>query len=233
MSSTMPCQALLSGSNELIRLQESRDFMIKSASIFKKYKEERSQLRHRNDALLTTAKLLIKPSIRLIASTINQHRTTSTREHGSNAKSSSTSSGGSNDPDSPRSSNSNSLATSVLPCFYPLQYLCSVFHSTVNKLTCYATLHAAKPDNTITSLDCHSTQPQVLNDCILRLKEVIAKTGLSRSMIYVKMDEKSPYFDPTFPQKIKLGLRSIGFFESEVNHWISQLKNTQTNKGGV
>lgn len=232
MSYTMPSQATLSGSNELIRLQESQDFIIKSASIYKKYKEERTQSKHRNDASLTKAKLLIKPAARLIASTTNQHRTTSTREHGSNAKSSSTSSGGSNDPDSPRPSNFNSLATSALSSFNPLQYLCSVFHTTVNKLTCYVILHAAKPDNTI-ALDCRTTQPHALNDCILRLKEVISKTGLSRSMIYVKMDESSPYYDPTFPKKIKLGLRSIGFFESEVNYWISQLKNTQTNKGGV
>lgn len=210
----------------------SQDYMAKVTSISKKVEATLAQFQRRYGVWLTKTKLLIKPAKRLIASCTTQHRTSGTREHGSNAKSSSTSSGGSNDPDSPRSSNLNPLATSALSSFISLQYLLSAFYNACYKITCYVILHAVKPDNTI-SLDLHTAQPHPLGDCILRLKEVIVKTGLSRSMIYVKMDETSPYYDPTFPQKIKLGLRSIGFFESEVNHWISQLKNTQTNKGGL
>ena len=49
---------------------------------------------------------------------------------------------------------------------------------------------------------------------ILRLPETIKRTGKSRSSIY--LDIKSG----TFPQPIKLGVRSIGFVESEIDDWI-------------
>ena len=49
---------------------------------------------------------------------------------------------------------------------------------------------------------------------ILRLPETIKRTGKSRSSIY--LDIKSG----TFPQPIKLGVRSIGFIECEIDDWI-------------
>lgn len=51
---------------------------------------------------------------------------------------------------------------------------------------------------------------------ILRLPEVKARTGLSRSTIYLKMAEGS------FPEPIALGVRSVGWIESEVDAWIAQ-----------
>jgi prophage regulatory protein len=50
---------------------------------------------------------------------------------------------------------------------------------------------------------------------ILRMRQLIERTNLSRSTLYVLMSE-----DPTFPQKIKLTARVIGFLESEVDTWI-------------
>jgi prophage regulatory protein len=60
--------------------------------------------------------------------------------------------------------------------------------------------------------------------CVLRLASVIQRTGLSRTTLYNLMDSKSRYFDPTFPQRIRLTGRSggaIGFLEHEINKWIS------------
>ena len=51
---------------------------------------------------------------------------------------------------------------------------------------------------------------------ILRLPEVKARTGLSRSTIYLKMAEGS------FPEPISLGARSVGWIESEVDAWIAR-----------
>lgn len=51
---------------------------------------------------------------------------------------------------------------------------------------------------------------------ILRLPEVKARTGLSRSTIYLKMSEGS------FPEPISLGARSVGWIESEIDAWIAQ-----------
>jgi len=50
---------------------------------------------------------------------------------------------------------------------------------------------------------------------IIRLPQVIQKTGLSRSSIYAAIA------DGTFPAQIKLTKRSSGWLESEVDSWIS------------
>ena len=49
---------------------------------------------------------------------------------------------------------------------------------------------------------------------VLRLPRVQARTGLSRSSIYMRVANRS------FPQPIRLGARAIGWIESEVDQWI-------------
>ncbi len=51
---------------------------------------------------------------------------------------------------------------------------------------------------------------------VLRLPRVQARTGLSRSTIYVRVANGS------FPQPIRLGARAIGWLESEVDAWIRE-----------
>lgn len=48
----------------------------------------------------------------------------------------------------------------------------------------------------------------------LRLTDVIAHTGLSRSSIYQGISEGK------FPQNINLGARSVGWLESEIDAWM-------------
>ena len=55
---------------------------------------------------------------------------------------------------------------------------------------------------------------------IIRLPETINRTGKKRSTIYDTLNPKSPRYDETFPKPVKLGARSIGFYESEVQAWI-------------
>lgn len=54
---------------------------------------------------------------------------------------------------------------------------------------------------------------------LIRLKEVIAKTGLSRSSIYSYISEQK------FPANVPLGDRATAWVESEVDEW---LKNKQS-----
>lgn len=56
---------------------------------------------------------------------------------------------------------------------------------------------------------------QTENEKILRLKAVILRTGLARSSIYERIQDK------TFPSPIGLGGRSVGWLESEINAWIA------------
>jgi prophage regulatory protein len=52
-------------------------------------------------------------------------------------------------------------------------------------------------------------------DRIVRLKTVLARTGLSRSTIYRKIAEG------TFPAQLKISVNGTGWHESEVNRWIT------------
>ena len=65
---------------------------------------------------------------------------------------------------------------------------------------------------------------------ILRLKQVITQTGLSRSTIYDKMNNNSARFDPTFPKQVNLGTGSVGWLESEVVDWIKSRITSSRNK---
>lgn len=49
---------------------------------------------------------------------------------------------------------------------------------------------------------------------ILRLPTVKARTGLSRSTIYLRVAEGS------FPAPVSLGGRAVGWIEAEVNDWL-------------
>ncbi|MGQ3670778.1 helix-turn-helix transcriptional regulator [Xanthobacter sp. TB0136] len=51
-------------------------------------------------------------------------------------------------------------------------------------------------------------------DRIVRLKTVLARTGLSRSTIYRKIAEG------TFPAQIKISTNGAGWKESDINRWV-------------
>jgi len=50
---------------------------------------------------------------------------------------------------------------------------------------------------------------------IIRLKTVLARTGLSRTTLYRKMGEG------TFPRQVKISIHGAGWHESAINRWIA------------
>ncbi|MER9410659.1 AlpA family phage regulatory protein [Mesorhizobium sp. M0589] len=52
-------------------------------------------------------------------------------------------------------------------------------------------------------------------DRIIRLRTVLARTGLSRSTMYRKIGEG------TFPAQIKISLNGAGWRESDINRWVA------------
>lgn len=60
---------------------------------------------------------------------------------------------------------------------------------------------------------------------ILRIHGVVAKVGLSRSTIYNKLNPKSRSYDPMFPRSVPLGIRSVGWIESEIDDWLARQAN--------
>lgn len=53
-----------------------------------------------------------------------------------------------------------------------------------------------------------------MSNVILRLPAVKARTGLSRSTIYLRVS------DGSFPRPVSLGARAVGWIESDVEGWI-------------
>ena len=51
---------------------------------------------------------------------------------------------------------------------------------------------------------------------ILRLPGVKARTGLSRSTIYLRISQG------TFPKPVNLGSRAVGWLDSEIYEWLQQ-----------
>jgi prophage regulatory protein len=51
---------------------------------------------------------------------------------------------------------------------------------------------------------------------IMRLPEVKTSTGLSRSTIYARIS------GGTFPKPVKLGPRTVGWLENEIQEWVQQ-----------
>lgn len=50
---------------------------------------------------------------------------------------------------------------------------------------------------------------------ILRLRTVLARTGLSRSTLYRKIGEG------TFPSQLKISVHGAGWYESAIERWIA------------
>ena len=59
---------------------------------------------------------------------------------------------------------------------------------------------------------------------ILKLKEVLTRTGLGKTTLYMLISNGD------FPQQIPLGLRAVGWLESEIDAWILE-KIESRNKG--
>lgn len=64
---------------------------------------------------------------------------------------------------------------------------------------------------------------------ILRLRQVVTRTGISRSAIYEKLNPNSKYHDPLFAKPIKLGASTIGFIENDVNTWLNSRVESSRN----
>ncbi len=65
-------------------------------------------------------------------------------------------------------------------------------------------------------MTCHEEDiPMTNTDRIIRLKTVLARTGLSRSTLYRKIGEG------TFPRQVPISIHGAGWHESAVNRWIA------------
>jgi prophage regulatory protein len=64
-------------------------------------------------------------------------------------------------------------------------------------------------------------------EMILRLRDVLKRTGLSRSTLYNRIANGE------FPHQISLGGRAIGWFKGEVQDWINERVRLRPQPGGA
>lgn len=60
---------------------------------------------------------------------------------------------------------------------------------------------------------------------IIRLPELLERTGLSKSTVYDRLDVRSPRHDPDFPRPMKLGITkcsAVGWSDEAVDIWITK-----------
>ncbi|HHQ4902535.1 TPA: helix-turn-helix transcriptional regulator [Aeromonas veronii] len=58
---------------------------------------------------------------------------------------------------------------------------------------------------------------------IIRINEMVIKTGISKSGIYERLNPRSDRYDECFPQPVRIGARSIGWLSSSVDEWLRSL----------
>ena len=83
----------------------------------------------------------------------------------------------------------------------------------VTYINCYVTLGYGQPHPTPPS---SSVRWSPFASTILRLPEVMARTGLSRSTIYVRLEQGR------FPRPVSLGSSAVGWVEAEVDEWMRE-----------
>lgn len=66
------------------------------------------------------------------------------------------------------------------------------------------------------SLDLGEAPPLVL----LRLDDVLGLLTVSRSTLYAMLDPAGPYHDRELPRPIKIGSRSVAWYEHEIHNYI-------------
>lgn len=71
----------------------------------------------------------------------------------------------------------------------------------------------------------HAERPSAAKSSarLLRAKEAISRTGLSRSSFYERQNPKGRYFDNTFPRAVQIGQSAMGYREDELDAWIASL----------
>lgn len=62
---------------------------------------------------------------------------------------------------------------------------------------------------------------------ILRMGDVVRKTGMSRSTIYQRLRSRE------FPAPVELGPRAVGFVEREVDGFLSELVRQRDLRGAI
>lgn len=68
---------------------------------------------------------------------------------------------------------------------------------------------------------------------VLRLRDLIAYIGLSRSVIYDRMDDKSERYDRHFPKSFNMGGKAIGWYKEDIDTWLALCASGKSDSSSV
>ena len=67
---------------------------------------------------------------------------------------------------------------------------------------------------------------------VLRMKDVLARTGLSKSTVYDMSNPKSSNFDPDFPRRFQITAGGVvGWVEQELDEWL--VSRLEASRSGI
>ena len=101
--------------------------------------------------------------------------------------------------------------------------LIKILKSSPSVLIRYAAERLQEQERIISSLSEKEEKPPALT--ILRRKQVEARSGLSCSSIYAKLNyspKRPADYEPTFPAPISLGPKAVGWIEAEIEAWLTE-----------
>jgi len=55
---------------------------------------------------------------------------------------------------------------------------------------------------------------------VIRFRELVEMLGISKSSLFDKMNPQSPRYDESFPKRVHIGMKSVGWLEHEIEAWI-------------
>ncbi|WP_373315040.1 helix-turn-helix transcriptional regulator [Halopseudomonas aestusnigri] len=67
---------------------------------------------------------------------------------------------------------------------------------------------------------------------LLRLSDLVVRTGLSASSLYNRMNPRSKYYDPSFPKRVRLSFSSsvrgaVAWESEEVEAWVKMRRDAE------
>lgn len=69
-------------------------------------------------------------------------------------------------------------------------------------------------------------KPAICRSRVIRLHTCLEIIGLSRSTVFDICNPKSPRYDPSFPKKVQIGIRAVGWYEDEIYQWLSSRRDS-------
>lgn len=68
---------------------------------------------------------------------------------------------------------------------------------------------------------------------VIRLQACLDIIGLSRSTLYSITSPKSATFDATFPKKVQIGVRAVGWYEDQIYQWLASRQDSTTSPPSI